>query len=740
MRILSILIIIAFFSIASAQDLFQTKLYTFCNNTATSSSECVLGSDFENIHSSYPISGAVPFFGNYPYYYDKFSTSYAYVDYCEEGNNNYIGYVVNPRYSCPPTITNPNIYIYAYIFNGSSFIAGSYETQPICDNTIRQHGGLTINISAVKDYYNISFPFAVYHSIRLNSTSGSGNIYVEGEGELLCIKNKTKSSLLNGNGGFDYIIDKPYIAGFKSIPIIYQPQSIYTSFVNYGCYSNSGCIGTSPYDDLVERYTSVLDFFMPFAEKVAVSFNYNSLGPIRYYVTLTNNVDYTNTYSFDDEYSTTYKTFYHEFILTDTIYRKFSLYIYTNTSGYFIDDISISAFNITLPPTPTTTIPATTIPTVTTTTSLPYNVYAEISQISVSDNTPTIGQEIRIRVKITNIGLNTWNFPVGISIGKNGIYCNRDCYVDGKGDYVYTGNIHSGQTVEVERVFKFRDEYFDYGQSYDLLVGVYAYPYMPPSQAYDYKVLNNYFTIVPLEQKLDAFPISVKASKPKVAKDDYIDITSYILNNGSIPYNFTIGMSIGIWDTNTGVFKNYKPSLLPPCNTECYVDDKGDWIYAIIPPNYTDPIKRSFKIPDYFLDDNPFDVAIGIYTDRPENGGKLISISYFKNVSKTTTEPSVTQQLAGHAKSAIYAFMIMSSTAFGIPISGAKILFVVFIESLVIYLVFRYNQTGVDNKIVILSLVMLMTFAFTAIGWFPLILAIIVILVAGFILYSIIRG
>lgn len=379
-------------------------------------------------------------------------------------------------------------------------------------------------------------------------------------------------------------------------------------------------------------------------------------------------------------------------------------------------------------------------PSVTPTTTLPYSINASISQISVSDNTPTIGQEIRIRVKITNTGQTPWNFPVGISIGKNGVYCNRDCYVDGKGDYVYTGNIHSGQTVEVERVFKFRDEYFDYGQSYDLLVGVYAYPYMPPSQAYDYKVLSNYFTIVPLEQKLDAFPISVKASKSKVAKDDYIDITSYILNNGSIPYNFTIGMSIGIWDTNTGVFKNYKTPLLPPCNTECYIDDKGDWIYAIIPPNYTDPIKRSFKIPDYFLDDNPFDVAIGIYTDKPENGGKLISISYFKNVSKTTTEPSMTQQLAGHAKSAIDAFIIMSSTAFGVPISGAKILFVVFIESLVVYLVFRYNQTGVDNRIVILSLVMLMTFAFTAIGWFPLILAILVILVCGLILYSIIRG
>lgn len=734
MRFLILCLLLALMiSVARSQDLFQAITYTYCNASSFLSASCSLGVTMKNAYGSYQYSGAVPLFGNFPGYYDMFSTSHAFVDYCEEGMNNYIGYVINFRYKCPPTVYGSKVYIMAYLFNGSSLDAGYHEYIPVCDNTFRS-GYVSVNVSAVKNHYDLNFPFSVYHEINLTSSGGSGDVYIEGVGELTCIKNVTLTGLLNGNGGVNYVVDKPYIVGFKSVPIIYSNNEYKVGFTNVGCPHGNCLYSSTSYT--VDKSVKVLDFYVPHAEKLFVTFKYSTESLITFNVSLTNGVDYFNSYAFSDNTGGSYRNFYMEFDLNDTAHRKFSFSIVASNIGFGIDEIGVGIINL-IPPVTTTTT-TTTIPR--TTTTLPSNVHAQVSQISVSDSNPTIDQDVRIRVKVTNIGFETWNFPVGVSIGKNGIYCNRDCYVDGKGDYVYTGNIHPGQTVEVERIFKFRDEYFDYGESYDLLVGVYAYPYMIPSQAYDYEVLSNYFNIVPLEQKLDAFPISVKASKPKVAKNDYVDITSYILNNGSISYNFTIGMSIGMWDAETGVFKNYKPSLLPPCNTECYVDDKGDWVHVMIPPNYTDPVKRSFKIPEYFLDDNPFDVAIGIYTDRPENGGKLISISYFKNVSKTTTEPSVTQQLAGQAKSAIDAFMIMSSTAFGVPISGAKILFVVFIESLVVYLVFRYNQTGVDNRIVILSLVMLMTFAFTAIGWFPLILAILVILVCGLILYSIIRG
>jgi hypothetical protein len=231
----------------------------------------------------------------------------------------------------------------------------------------------------------------------------------------------------------------------------------------------------------------------------------------------------------------------------------------------------------------------------------------------------------------------------------------------------------------------------------------------------------------------------VKASKPKVSKGDIVDITAYVVNNGSISYNFTIGMSIGLWNAN-GKYRVIQAPLIPPCNVECYADNKGDWVHVVIPPNYTDPVSRSFIVPDYFLDDNNFDVAVSAYTDEPEKGGKLIAIYYAKNVSKTTTEPSATQIISGQAKSAIDAFLVMTSSAFSISLSLAKIMLAVFIELFVVYVIYRSGIAGNDNKIAIISVVMLLTFGFMAIGWIPVIIGILVILVSGLIIYTIIRG
>jgi hypothetical protein len=484
---------------------------------------------------------------------------------------------------------------------------------------------------------------------------------------------------------------------------------------------------------------SPLPFYVPnnYRVDVAVDIRVPS-GTSSYTLKLTNNRDYTDVRSFSASGRNVYVfNFYN---LNDTIYRKFEVILNVDSSTV-VYSMSVALVNetpiTTTTPTPTGTPTGT--PPATTTTIVPTNVNAEIAQISVNDLNPTLDQEIAIRVKVTNTGQDAWDFPVGISIGNGTVICNRDCYTDGLGDYVHTGLIHSGQTVQVERRFKVRRDYFNVGNSYNLYVGVYPYEYLPPSQAYDYKILTNYISVVPLEDKLDVNFQMVKASKPKVHKGDIVDITAYVVNNGSISYNFTIGMSIGLWDAN-GKYRTIQAPLIPPCNVECYADNKGDWVHIVIPPNYTDPVRRSFIVPDYFLDDSPFDVAVSAYTDEPEKGGRLIAIYYAKNVSKTTTEPSPTQILSGQAKSAIDAFLVMTSSAFSINISLAKIMLAVFIELFVVYIIYRSGIAGSDNKIAIISAVMLLTFGFMAIGWIPIVIGILVILVSGLILYTIIRG
>ncbi len=708
-------------------ELWQSTLYTFCNTTFSGSSDVVCGlGRYQLYNGNMELVDLLPVKS-----YANTFTSYALDDYCL--SDYFETYVVQTNYVCSSTVSG-SITNTVYIANSTHEVPVTFTSSlpAICDGSIHQ-----LNTNAdIRQFKNLHPEYEsfnrVFHNVSFDYLSGSGQVMIETFGYLSCLKNSTQTKYLNVNGGFSETKNGLYTGvGFKELPY-YLDGSQGRTFLYNGMLNN--------YNYPAYDFVKPLDFFVPNVSNVYVSYDTNCIFSQTHTVVLTNGYDYYNSTTAGTN-SNVWQTMSFVYPMNaSSPYRKFSLTINPMPRYCKFDNLYVAFDNLVesyTPPTTTTT--TTTTPTVTTTT-LPSNVDAQISQITISDNNPTIGQEVSVKIKITNTGQGSWNFPVGLSIGKNSIYCNRDCYTDGKGDYVYTGLIHSGQTVEVERTFKFRQEYFDEGGSYDLKAGVYAFTYMPPSQAYDYKTLSDYITIATLEQKLNTYAIHAKASKQKVAKEDVVDITAYVLNNGTASYNFTIGMSIGIWDTQTGVFKSYKTPLTVPCNLECYADDKGEWIYAIIPPNYTDPVKRSFRIPDYFLNDNPFDVAIGIYTKPPQQGGKLISITYIKNVSYTTTQPSMTQTLAGYVKSSIDAFILLATNAFGVGVSSAKILFVVFVEMLVIYLVYSYNKTGVDNRVAILALVMLMTFGFTAIGWFPLVLSIIVILVCGLLLYNIIRG
>jgi len=280
----------------------------------------------------------------------------------------------------------------------------------------------------------------------------------------------------------------------------------------------------------------------------------------------------------------------------------------------------------------------------------PVGVDAEIVSWGFSDRQPLIDDEITVKIWIRNTGNVSFNFPVGLSIGNesNMIYCNKDCYTDGKGDYVYTGTMYVGETRMVQRTFKFYDDWFDVHKYYDVRMGVYHAEDIPYYEALDWQTLDDYIYTSAIEDKLDAYAISARAIPYQNTRKGLVSIESYIKNSGSITWNYTLGMSIGLFDAVDGhVYRVHRPELIPPCNTYCYVDCEEyddnlcvypQWRFSWIPPNYTMPFERKFRIPDYFLPNASFDVAIGVWSKPPEDGGKLVSIVYFKNVSFVSSE------------------------------------------------------------------------------------------------------
>ena len=117
----------------------------------------------------------------------------------------------------------------------------------------------------------------------------------------------------------------------------------------------------------------------------------------------------------------------------------------------------------------------------------PLGVTATIINVTISDENPVIEQEVDVNIVIKNTGNVSFNFTVGFSIGKNstGVFCNRDCYSDGKGDYVQTGLMFPEESVIVTRKFVFRDFAFTAGEQFDTLTGVYHQEFLASSNALD---------------------------------------------------------------------------------------------------------------------------------------------------------------------------------------------------------------------------------------------------------------
>ena len=130
-------------------------------------------------------------------------------------------------------------------------------------------------------------------------------------------------------------------------------------------------------------------------------------------------------------------------------------------------------------------------------------VDAEISNLEISDEMVTQNKNVSIKICVRNTGNVSYNFPVGLTIGYglqtsgyfSGEYCSANCYVDGLGDYVYTGTIAPGEEACVERIFNFKDTVFEVDKYYDLVVAVYTEEYQDISEALDWFGYREYFKV-----------------------------------------------------------------------------------------------------------------------------------------------------------------------------------------------------------------------------------------------------
>jgi len=191
-------------------------------------------------------------------------------------------------------------------------------------------------------------------------------------------------------------------------------------------------------------------------------------------------------------------------------------------------------------------------------------------------------------------------------------------------------------------------------------------------------------------------------------------------------------MSIGIWDVpenQSGViFTTEQAPLVVPCNTGCFLNPEDlvdGFIPAVsIPPNFTDPTPQLlFEVPNYFLDNNGFDLAVSVRSGLPSEGGELISVVYFKNVSfvniaiSPVDVPDIAAPVAGIIESLL-------GTSAGVG---------VFIIAAIITLIFTVVASRTAGVLGGGATFITLLATFTFIGWIDSVVFILLSLVAAFI-------
>ena len=194
---------------------------------------------------------------------------------------------------------------------------------------------------------------------------------------------------------------------------------------------------------------------------------------------------------------------------------------------------------------------------------------AEITGISISKQVANQDEVITVAICIVNTGNETFNFPVGLTIGYSwnpsgryfeGESCNSECYVSG-GDYTYTGSLDPEEEVCILRDFKLKSDKFYNGKQYDIVVAVYNETYKPPTEALDLVYWRTAVYVTDInyqyvdEVECDSGWGDYGQFKSCLTSDLYVPSPcpdKYVIITPSVNYNFTYSgdyNQYGFWDS-----------------------------------------------------------------------------------------------------------------------------------------------------------------------------------------------
>jgi len=380
---------------------------------------------------------------------------------------------------------------------------------------------------------------------------------------------------------------------------------------------------------------------------------------------------------------------------------------------------------------------------------------ASIDIVDVTPNNPKLGEHFYVTLRVKNLDTTAHSLKVGLTLGEDFVkipndewylygnhFCSGDCYVNvtdanttikyysATDIWIETYNMNPNEVREIQVEMVARQynnatgQGFIGGEVLDVIATVRNIS--DTSQIFDWDEKDDMVTIREGDYFAYAYAVSVDNPTPHVG--DLIRIKVWFKNNGTVYYNYSLGLSIGKWDaTDKHVYKYFPVATLPPCNKFCYRDDKGDFDFALVPPTHSAYFERILEIPSYFTANTSYDVAVGIWKEPNPDPSNLISEVVFKDVFNVTEGVPAQVQAGESIKSGLDMVVTAMSIGFNVDVTTAKYM----IWSLLI-IVAVIGSVYLTRSLEVSILVFIsMCIAGALIKWFPAWVTIIFTIIAG---------
>lgn len=269
----------------------------------------------------------------------------------------------------------------------------------------------------------------------------------------------------------------------------------------------------------------------------------------------------------------------------------------------------------------------------------PYDrgILASVELTTVSDRRPALNDIIDIHIKVKNTGRTKISGYVGLTIQQGANKCNRDCYVDGLGDWGFVVNLEPQHETVVKRTMKIDSRYFSPGNA-DVLISI---THQLPAITYiDFVTVPNHLTILSEVDKYPVVATGLKVTKQFARTGEVLEFTPFIHNRGNKTLQVYVGISLGKFDALPDtIYTDLRSPIeiggipMAPCNSKCIRDSKPTLIPLVVEAGSIETVTRKLIIPEYLSLANSTDVQVAIFKSAKE-----VKVSEFKSVSEVPRE------------------------------------------------------------------------------------------------------